>query len=107
MIPQEKSPCNSGFNVEFHLERPFKFLFAAFVESFHVSKMPPHRSCKGPLGSFPKYRVDQQCCLGGNRPETPRRPSARGLRIFLAKSLVIPAIYTKFKLKFVSDKLEF
>ena len=38
-----------------------------------------------------------------------------GLRIFwkssgdrnsLAKSLVIPAIYMKFKLKFVSDKLE-
>ena len=26
---------------------------------------------------------------------------------FLAKSLVIPAIYTKFKLKFVSDNLEF
>ena len=46
------------------------------------------------------YRVNQQCCPGGNRPETPRPD-------FLAKSLVIPAIYTKFKLKFVSDKLEF
>ena len=45
----------------------------------------------------------QQCCPGGNRPETPRRPSAGGLRIFWAKSLVIPAIYTKF----VSHKLEF
>ena len=49
------------------------------------------------------YRVAQQCCPGGNRPETPRRPSAGGLRIFWAKSLVIPAIYTKF----VSHKLEF
>ena len=44
------------------------------------------------------YRVTQQCCPGGNRPETPRRPSAGGLRIFWAKSLVISAIYTKFKL---------
>ena len=39
--------------------------------------------------------------------EIVRRPSAGGLRIFWAKSLVIPAIYTKFKLKFVSHKLEF
>ena len=43
------------------------------------------------------YRVDRQCCSSGNRPETN----------FLAKSLVIPAIFTKFKLKFVSDKVEF
>ena len=28
------------------------------------------------------YRVDLQCCPGGNCPETPRRPSAGGLRIF-------------------------
>jgi hypothetical protein len=36
-------------------------------------------------------------------PETPlgRSPD------FLAKSLVIPAIFTKFKLKFVRDKIEF
>ena len=27
--------------------------------------------------------------------------------LFLAKSLVIPAIYTKFKLKFVCEKIEF
>ena len=47
------------------------------------------------------YRVAQQCCPGGNRPETPRRPSAGGLRIFWVKSLVILAIYTKIKLKFV------
>ena len=39
----------------------------------------------------------------GDPPETLRRGSPD----FLAKSLVIPAIYTKFKLKFVSDKLEF
>ena len=39
----------------------------------------------------------------GDPPETSRR----GPPDFLAKSLVIPAIYTKFKLKFVSDKLEF
>jgi hypothetical protein len=47
--------------------------------------------------------VDRQCCPSGNRPETPlgRSPD------FWAKSLVIPAIFTKFKLKFVSDKLEF
>ena len=44
------------------------------------------------------YRVAKQCCPDGNRPETPRRPSAGGLRIFWAKSLVIPGIYTKFKL---------
>ena len=60
---------------------------------------------------FPKeicivvYRVDQQCCPGGNRPET--HPETRGSPDFLTKSLGIPAIYTKFKLKFVSDKLEF
>ena len=36
------------------------------------------------------YRMNHQCCPGGNRPETPLRP--------LAKSLVISAIYTKFKL---------
>ena len=45
-----------------------------------------------------RYRVAQQCCPGGNRPETPWRPSAGGLRIFWVKSLVILAIYTKFKL---------
>ena len=39
------------------------------------------------LSKVCKYRVDQQCCPGGNRPETPRRPP-------LAKSLVIPAIYS-------------
>ena len=43
----------------------------------------------------------QQCCPSGSRPETPRRPSAGGLRIFWVKSLVILAIYTKIKLKFV------
>ena len=53
------------------------------------------------------YRVTQQCCPGGNRPETPRRPSAGGLRIFWAKSLVIPAIYTKFKLMAHKFKLKF
>ena len=47
------------------------------------------------------YRVAQQCCPGGNRPETPRRPSAGGLRIFWAKSLVITAIYTNLSLIFV------
>ena len=47
------------------------------------------------------YRVTQQCCPGGNRPETPRRPSAGGLRIFWAKSLVITAIYTNLSLIFV------
>ena len=47
------------------------------------------------------YRVTQQCCPGGNRPETP------GLRIFWAKSLVIPAIYTNFKLMAHKFKLEF
>ena len=47
--------------------------------------------------------MDQQCCPGGNCPETPRRPPPD----FLAKSLVIPVIYTKFKLKFISNKLEF
>ena len=56
---------------------------------------------------FTKYRVAQQCCPGGNRPETPRRPSAGGLRIFWAKSLVIPAIYTKFKLMAHKFKVEF
>ena len=50
--------------------------------------------------SIIKYRVDQQCCPGGYRPGDPPRD-------FLGKSLVIPAIYTKVKLKFVSDKLEF
>ena len=50
----------------------------------------------------------------GDPPETLRRPSGDppktplgGSPDFLAKSLVIPAIFTKFKLKFVSDKLEF
>ena len=38
------------------------------------------------------YHVDQQCCWGGNHPETPRSPD------FLAKLLVIPAIYMEFKL---------
>ena len=47
------------------------------------------------------YRVTRQCCPGGNRPETPRRPSAGGLRIFWAKSLVITAIYTNLSLIFV------
>ena len=47
------------------------------------------------------YRVARQCCPGGNRPETPRRPSAGGLRIFWAKSLVITAIYTNLSLIFV------
>ena len=57
-----------------------------------------------------KYRVNQQCCPGGNCSETPRRPSvgvSGGLRIFLAKSLVILPIYTKFKLELASDKLKF
>ena len=53
------------------------------------------------VGHQTMYRVAQQCCPGGNRPETPRRPSAGGLRIFWVKSLVILAIYTKIKLKFV------
>ena len=37
--------------------------------------------------------MDRQCCPGGKG----------GSPDVLAKSLVIPAIYTKFKLKFVSD----
>ena len=41
------------------------------------------------------YRVDHQCCPGGNCPETPRRPSAGGLRIFWLKSLDLPVIYPK------------
>ena len=41
--------------------------------------------------------------LSGDPPET----LPGGSPDFLAKSLVIPAIYMKFKLKFVSDKLEF
>ena len=53
------------------------------------------------------YHVTQQCCPGGNRPETPRRPSAGGLLIFGAKLLVIPTIYTKFKLTAHKFKLEF
>jgi hypothetical protein len=32
------------------------------------------------LESF--YRVDQQCCPGGNCSETPRRPSPGGLHIY-------------------------
>ena len=58
-------------------------------------------------GDFTIYRVARQCCPGGNRPETPRRPSAGGLRIFWAKSLGIPGIYTKFKLMAHKFKLEF
>ena len=46
------------------------------------------------------YRVYQQCCPGGNRPETPRPD-------FLAKSLVILAIYLKFKLLTNKFKLGF
>ena len=66
--------------------------------------------------SVSAYRVDRQCCPSGNRPETLWRPSGDpptpetplgGSPDFLAKSLVIPAKFTKFKLKFVSDKLEF
>ena len=49
------------------------------------------------------YRVDQQCCLSGDPPETLRRGSPD----FLAQSLVIPAIYTKFKLITHKFKLEF
>jgi hypothetical protein len=45
----------------------------------------------------PLYCVDQQCCPGGNVWRPPR-DTPRGIWIFLAKSLVIPAIYTKFKL---------
>ena len=33
------------------------------------------------------YRVDQQCRPSGICPETPRRPSTEGLRIFWLKSL--------------------
>ena len=40
-------------------------------------------------------------------PRDPPRGVFGGSPEFLAKSLVIPAIYTKFKPKFVSDKLEF
>ena len=36
------------------------------------------------------YRVTQQCCPGGNRPETPRRPPTGGSLDFFAKSLANP-----------------
>ena len=39
------------------------------------------------------YRVNRQCCPGGNRPETPRRPPGdppQGSPDFLAKSLANP-----------------
>ena len=39
-------------------------------------------------------------------PGDPLRGVSGGLWIFLSKSLVIPAICTKFKLNFVSVKLE-
>ena len=63
---------------------PTDFVFCSFFHNF-----------------FNMYRVTRQCCPGGNRPETPRRPSAGGLRIFWAKSLVITAIYTNLSLNFV------
>ena len=44
------------------------------------------------------YRVDQQCCLFENHPEATRRWFPGGIWIFCAKSLAIPALYTKFKL---------
>ena len=36
------------------------------------------------------YRVAQQCCPGGNCPETPLRPPPGGSPDFLAKSLANP-----------------
>ena len=38
------------------------------------------------------YRVAQQCCPGGNRPETPGDPPRGGHRNILAKLMAIPAI---------------
>ena len=46
------------------------------------------------------YRVDQQCCPGGNRPGTPRGPPRGGSPDFWAKSLVIPAVLDIDKLDF-------
>ena len=43
-----------------------------------------------PLTASITYRVDQQCCPGGNCPETLRCGSPGGLRIFWLKSLANP-----------------
>ena len=48
------------------------------------------------------YRVTQQCC-----PEPPRTPSAGGLRIFWAKSLVISAISQNASLNLWAISLNF
>ena len=36
------------------------------------------------------YRVNHQCCLGENRPETPLETHRRGSLVFFAKSLAKP-----------------
>ena len=49
-----------------------------------------------------EYRVTQQCCPGGNRPETPRRPPRGGFPDFLAKSLANQDKIFKKNLKILS-----
>ena len=85
--------CNAGNKSEFRLK--------VLLSSLAIWVIKSQRGIKN------YYHVTQQCCPGGNRPGTPQRPSAGGLQIFGAKSLGIPAIYTKFKLRFFSHKLEF
>ena len=76
----------------------FQVSFAKIIEAYLPLLSPPFTTPSTFWRGNITYRVDQQCCPGGNCPETPRRPSAGGLLIFGAKLLVIPTIYTKFKL---------